>query len=156
MLMQINITPDIPAIEILKTTPLQPPVVRAGFRRRGATTARLVALALAGMTAACAQNRVPVEPPARAPVAAPATPVPADTAAPEASAPAPGQVPAFTESNFGMAFNYIDTNKDGQLSREEGARFRGIARNFDAADVNHDGVISRQEFDNAMRRSLSK
>lgn len=107
-------------------------------------------LALTGTLTACAQTPVPAEAAASASLSAPEP-------APAASAPRPsGQTPAFTESNFGLAFNYIDANRDGQISREEAARFRGVAKHFDAADTNHDGVLSRQEFDEAMRRSLGK
>jgi EF-hand domain pair len=138
------------------------PIGAARLARRGAALARLAALTLAGLTAACAQSPLPAPDPAPAPVAAPvAPPAPAVAAPvalppPERPAPPPGQVPAFTESNFGMAFNYLDTNKDGRISREEAARFRGVARHFDAADLNKDGVLSREEFDNAMRQALPK
>lgn len=116
--------------------------------------ASLLALTLTGAISACAQNPAPADAPAPAPVAA--GPASSAASAAKASAPAAGALPAFTEGNFGMAFNYIDADKNGQISREEAGRFRGVARNFDAADVNRDGVLSRQEFDNAMQRSISK
>lgn len=111
-------------------------------------------LTLTGAISAGAQSPAPADVPAPATVAAGS--VSSAASAAQAPAPAAGALPAFNESNFGMAFNYIDADKNGQISREEASRFRGVARNFDAADVNRDGVLSRQEFDNAMQRSLSK
>lgn len=73
--------------------------------------------------------------------------------APQTQQPAALQAPAYTASNIALAFNYIDANQDGHLSREEAAGFRGVAKNFDAADTNKDGSLSRQEFENAMNRS---
>lgn len=58
--------------------------------------------------------------------------------------------PRYSASNLAMAFNYMDANHDGKISREEAAGFRGVAKNFERADTNHDGVLSRQEFDHAM------
>ena len=47
----------------------------------------------------------------------------------------PKSSPAFTESSFDRAFNDMDTNQNGQISREA-ARFDGTAKNSDAADSN--------------------
>ena len=68
------------------------------------------------------------------------------TSASETSAPAP----RYTASNLERAFKFMDANHDGQISREEAAGFRGVARHFDQADTNHDGFLSREEFDTAM------
>lgn len=74
-------------------------------------------------------------------------------------APAPAQVaaasatpsePKYTVAQIAQAFSFIDSNRDGKLSREESAGFRGVARHFDEADVNKDGVLSREEFESAL------
>ncbi|MEC5214045.1 hypothetical protein RCH06_002606 [Polaromonas sp. CG_9.5] len=76
--------------------------------------------------------------------------------APEPAAPAasafqtPAPAPRYTASNLERAFNFMDANHDGQISREEAAGFRGVARHFDQADTNHDGFLSREEFGTAM------
>ncbi len=95
-----------------------------------------------------------------------ATPQPAGSApAGEASPqPAPGEErtsPArrrieFSPDNIAAAFGYIDKNGDNNISREEAAGFRGVARNFDRADVDRNGNLSRSEFENAMNRAKSR
>lgn len=89
--------------------------------------------------------------------AATATPVPAAAVQAETPAPTPAPTPSVTAaaprysaSNLAMAFNYMDANRDGKVSREEAAGFRGVAKNFDRADTNHDNILSRGEFDRAM------
>jgi EF hand len=117
----------------------------------GAVAAGLLLAAVS----ACAQTPAPAAPPASAPEAAPkAAPAPA-TPAPASSPPQP-QGPAYTASNIALAFAYIDANRDGKISREEAAGFRGVAKYFDEADVNKDGFLSREEFENAMNRSQPK
>ena len=75
-------------------------------------------------------------------------PEPAASATSASQTPAPA--PRYTASNLERAFNFMDANHDGQVSREEAAGFRGVARHFDQADTNHDGFLSREEFDAAM------
>ena len=70
-----------------------------------------------------------------------ATPAPVP-ATPAAAAPAD---PKYTVAQIAQAFGFIDGNKDGKISREEAAGFRGVARHFDEADVNKDGSLSRQD-----------
>ena len=48
------------------------------------------------------------------------------------------------------AFNCLESNRDGKISRTEAAGFKNIAKHFDAADVNKDNFLSREEFDNAL------
>ena len=48
------------------------------------------------------------------------------------------------------AFNFLDSNRDGKISRAEAAGFKNIAKHFDAADVNKDNFLSKEEFDNAL------
>ena len=69
---------------------------------------------------------------------------PADT--PEAAA----SVPRYSASQLRQAFNFMDADHDGKVSREEASGFRGVAKNFDRADTNHDESLSREEFDKAM------
>jgi EF hand len=89
---------------------------------------------------ACAQTSVP----------------PAPTATPPASTPEAAQGLTYNASNIALAFTYIDANKDGKISRDEAAGFRGVAKYFDEADVNKDSFLSREEFENAMNRSKPK
>lgn len=64
--------------------------------------------------------------------------------------------PRYSDSNLKRAFNYMDGNDDGMVSREEAAGFRGVAKNFDKADTNHDNALSRAEFDRAMNYVKAK
>ena len=43
------------------------------------------------------------------------------------------------------AFQALDANRDGKLSRDELQAHPRLLRNFDAIDANHDGVISDDE-----------
>ena len=89
---------------------------------------------------------------AQTPEAAPPAPAPAASSAPPATASAaPAPAPArYTASNLALAFNFMDANHDGRISREEAASFSGVAKHFDEADTNHDNALSREEFDYAM------
>ncbi|MBA3595117.1 MAG: EF-hand domain-containing protein [Pseudomonadota bacterium] len=89
--------------------------------------------AAALLPAARAQAQTP--PPSAAPVVAPVT--------------APAK-PKYTVAQIAQAFAFIDSNKNGKLSREEAAGFRGVARHFDKADTNKDGELSRKEFEKAL------
>lgn len=73
--------------------------------------------------------------------------------APTPGAPAaelPVSAPRYSASMLEKAFNYMDRNHDGKVSREEASGFRGVAKNFDRAATNHDNALSREEFDKAM------
>lgn len=76
------------------------------------------------------------------------TPEP-DAAAPAQAAPSPA-APKYAAKDMAMAFSYMDANKDGKVSRDEAAGFRGVARHFDEADTNRDGFLSREEFESAL------
>ena len=73
-------------------------------------------------------------------------------AAPAASAPA-APVATYAPSELERAFKFMDSDGDGKVTRDEAAKFRNVAKHFDAADTNKDNVLSREEFDNAMNRS---
>ena len=82
-----------------------------------------------------------------------AAPLHAQTPATAAPAPATAvaqATPKYSTKDIEQAFSFIDGNKDGKLSREEAAGFRGVARHFDEADLNKDSVLSREEFENAL------
>ena len=67
-----------------------------------------------------------------------------------ATVQAPASAPRYAAGDLQQAFNFMDANRDGQISREEAAGFRGVARHFDQADADKDGFLSRSEFDAAM------
>lgn len=56
----------------------------------------------------------------------------------------------YSAGQLKLAFDYMDRNHDGKISREEASGFRGVAKNFDRADTYHDNSLSREEFDKAM------
>lgn len=94
---------------------------------------------------------------AQAQTADPVAPAPAQAAAPQTQPVQPAKAasaatttPRYTAQELERAFNFIDANKDGKISREEAAGFRGVAKHFDEADTNKDGFLSREEFENAL------
>jgi hypothetical protein len=60
--------------------------------------------------------------------------------------------PRYSSGDMDMAFGFMDSNKDGKVSREEAAAFRNVAKHFDAADTNKDQKLSREEFESALSR----
>ncbi|MGV8804549.1 MAG: EF-hand domain-containing protein [Polaromonas sp.] len=88
---------------------------------------------------------------------APSTQSDASQPASASAAPAsPAAPPRYAAADLKRAFNFMDGNHDGKVSREEASGFRGVAKNFDRADTNHDGFLSREEFDKAMNYVKSK
>lgn len=104
----------------------------------------LTAAAALFATSAQAQTEEPTAP---APVQAA---LPAQPAQPAKAAAIATAAPKHSAKEIERAFNFMDTNKDGKISREEAAGFRGVARHFDEADTNKDGFLSREEFENAL------
>lgn len=74
--------------------------------------------------------------------------------APVSAAEAPA--PRYTASKLEFAFNYMDGDRDGKVSRAEAAGFRGVARHFDEADADSDHFLSRAEFDAAMNHAKAE
>ena len=60
--------------------------------------------------------------------------------------------PRYSEKDIDRAFNFMDANQDGIISREEAARFRNVAKYFDAADTNKDNALSPGEFSSGLNR----
>jgi hypothetical protein len=63
---------------------------------------------------------------------------------PEAAAAAKMDAPPSRSDSSGAAFQKLDRNGNGYVSRSDFARMSG--GNFDAADTNHDGRLSYDEF----------
>lgn len=92
-----------------------------------------------------AQTLGPAAPaPVQAVSQAQATP-PATTTAPTTPA-----ARKYAAQDIERAFNFLDANRDGKISRAEAAGFRNVAKHFDAADTNKDNLLSREEFENAL------
>ena len=67
---------------------------------------------------------------------------------PDAARPSP----KYSAADIEQAFNFMDANRDGKVSRQEAAGFRNVAKHFDAADTNKDGTLSLTEFGDALNR----
>lgn len=52
-----------------------------------------------------------------------------------------------------QAFQHIDSNRDGSLSRAEVGVFPRIERHFERIDSNRDGAISPSEFETALQQA---
>lgn len=105
------------------------------------------------MLASAVWAQTPAPAPEAAASSAALAPAAAVSSAPEPAVPAPPAVPKYSASDIKTIFNYLDRNKDGKISREEAAGFKGVARNFDRADTNQDGSLSFDEFAFAMNRA---
>ena len=64
--------------------------------------------------------------------------------------------PKYSSADVGRAFGFMDSNKDGKVSREEAASFKNVARHFTAADTNKDKLLSRGEFESALNHRKSR
>ena len=96
--------------------------------------------------------RAQAQPAADAPAAA------ASQTQAEPSAKAASESPAakYSAKDLERAFNFMDANKDGKVSRDEAASFRNVAKHFDEADTDKDQMLSPEEFESAMNRSKTK
>ena len=88
-----------------------------------------------------------------------ASPTPATPALPRAELdhqPAPQDAakpaPKYNSKDIERAFTFMDTDRDGKISRQEASGFRNVAKHFDAADTNKDNYLSLEEFGNALNR----
>jgi hypothetical protein len=77
----------------------------------------------------------------------------ASAPAPAASTPASAPVAKYSAADLDRAFNFMDGNHDGKVTRDEASNFRGVSRHFDQADTNKDGFLSREEFESAMNKA---
>ena len=72
-----------------------------------------------------------------------------DANAPAAQAPATAQAPQNTaragKPGHHGGFKALDTNGDGQISRDEAKGHAWLEKNFDQIDTNHDGQLSKDE-----------
>ena len=64
--------------------------------------------------------------------------------------------PKYSSADIDRAFGFMDSNKDGKVSREEAAGFKNVARHFTAADTNKDELLSRGEFESALNHRKSR
>jgi hypothetical protein len=64
--------------------------------------------------------------------------------------------PKYSSTDIGRAFGFMDSNKDGKVSREEAAGFKNVARHFTAADTDKDELLSRGEFESALNHRKSR
>ena len=113
-------------------------------------------LALATAAAALLAPAAHAQPAAAAPATPPAVqaqPAPSNSVVSTASA---STEPRYTTGDITRAFSFMDTNKDGKISREEASGFRGVARHFDEADTNKDSALSHQEFESALNQAKSR
>lgn len=113
----------------------------------------LVALATAaGLLASVAH----AQPATAAPATPPAVQAPSAPSASVVSTAEAATDPRYTAKDITRAFGFMDTNKDGKISREEASGFRGVARHFDEADTNKDSALSHQEFKSALNQAKSR
>ncbi len=75
----------------------------------------------------------------------------------DAPTPAPtGDVKARAAKRVDQVFAKLDTDKDGRLSRAEGAKGPKISKRFDQIDADHDGFISRAELSTAVEHRMAR
>ncbi|MDW5442671.1 EF-hand domain-containing protein [Polaromonas sp. SM01] len=121
---------------------LSPSRLTKPYRALGGLLLALTVFVLAMNVHAQPQAEQPAQAASQAQAATPAVPVVAAE-------------PKYAAKDVERAFGFIDANRDGKISREEAAGFRGVAKHFDEADLNKDGFLSRDEFGNALNRGKS-
>jgi Ca2+-binding EF-hand superfamily protein len=79
----------------------------------------------------------------------------AQTGAPPADDKRPREVAQMrlSSAQVQQAFQHIDSNRDGALSRVEIRVFPRIERHFERIDANRDGTISPAEFETALQQA---
>lgn len=102
------------------------------------SVALFASLALGGHLQARAQTQTP----------APSAPTSQSTPAPNSGAIPPNR---WTREQLTLAFKRVDSDSDGQLSRQEASVLAGLSSRFDQIDANKDGSISSAEFDEALK-----
>ena len=98
------------------------------------------AIALLSTSAVWAQSTAPA-------MGAPALP----TDKPAAAMPAPMEKP-MSAKEMAAAFTKADTNKDGKLDKIEAEAVPGLAAKFEQADTDGDKLVSKAEFEKAMKQ----
>ncbi|MDI1236929.1 MAG: EF-hand domain-containing protein [Polaromonas sp.] len=96
------------------------------------------------------------QPAATAPAVPPSVQAQAAPASSVVSTASAAVQPRYSAADIERAFSFMDTNKDGKISREEASGFRGVARHFDEADTNKDSTLSHQEFESALNQAKSR
>ena len=71
---------------------------------------------------------------------------------PEAASSTEQVAPRHSAADVKRAFDFMDANQDGKVSRDEAKLFRKVTQYFDGADTDHDGFLSLEEFDKAMNK----
>lgn len=147
--------PPTPTLFEMRDSPsFQPSRSRNGYWfYRGSVT--LATAFAAVLITTCAHGQDAAAPPGGVNPAATKTAVtPAPAAAPASTPTAQATQPVqkYSSRDIQRAFGFLDTNQDGQISREEASRFRNIAKHFDAADVDKSNTLSLQEFGAALNR----
>lgn len=114
-------------------------------------SALLVGAVLAA--SARAQTTVPSLP--RATRTVPSMPVTPHTTptVPPAATRTSEAAPRLTVAQVQQAFQTIDANRDGAISRAEVSAFPRIERHFDRLDANRDGAVSPAEFEQALQQA---
>ena len=74
------------------------------------------------------------------------------TTTPPAAADAQSKL-RLSSAQVQQAFQYIDSNRDGRLSRTEVGVFPRVERYFERMDSNNDGSISPAEFETALQQA---
>ncbi|NJR72208.1 MAG: hypothetical protein HC782_03925 [Gammaproteobacteria bacterium] len=62
------------------------------------------------------------------------------------AAPSSGEMKAKLEK--------IDVNSDGKVSRDEAAKYKGVAKHFDNVDANNDGYLTKDEMKAQRAKSI--
>lgn len=72
------------------------------------------------------------------------------TPSPAGAAPAGGDKP-MSAKDMAAAFTKADANKDGKLDKMEAEGVPGLAAKFEQVDADGDKMVSKAEFDKAMK-----